>query len=428
MAEQPPFRTLNPVQPDFLNYGYNGGHNFFNRTYDYDPGPTAPAPAQQSYNPAPLNWRRPEAGLGADGWDAANDPRLNGSNDLGAPGNDLGLGNLLNGNTGDFDPNYMTPAQRQAHQTDQIQKTAGVLGMMVPGMAPAGMVAGQVGRVQANEAYADMYNNPNNPNYDPDLAAAGIKYGGDIGFVEDVMNPDFIGGSPEDIQSGRRMTDLTTVDNAWNAANPQVTMDPADFGPVNQGSYFNDLARQVTTDPVDPQYALTEEDKVAAPYDYSLGPMGMDLGGSLPQGVTPEQYQANPGLYTPALEAEPAPQTMLDKAWATLAGVMDPSSGGAQPGGSPFTGFLPNGARDVGGYADTIENGNRSGIFGPEAQNFQAKVDKGISFDDIKKAFNKAFSDSGSGYGGNNNGNGSSVGGDDNSRDYGGGNTYSSDF
>ena len=139
----------------------------------------------------------------------------------------------------------------RAQTADLAQKTLGMGGMFGASvLAPFGAVAGEYARQVANEAYAPY---------------------GEIGFVEDIMQPDIFYGSPEDILSGLRgaqdkviggvplnKEDKQGIADYLNAKGGDVTAeDITDQGAVSGSP--QDLALQEQMAGFGPEYGVTPD-------------------------------------------------------------------------------------------------------------------------------------------------------------------------
>lgn len=114
-----------------------------------------------------------------------------------------------------LDRDYMTPGQLSADNWDMGQKTLGMLGMGVASaLTPVGWAAGQYGRGVANDAYRDIYDNMS-----PQTAYDMGPYRGDIGFWEDILQPDIFFGSPEDQHRAAYMSAMKNADEQWDKEN-----------------------------------------------------------------------------------------------------------------------------------------------------------------------------------------------------------------
>lgn len=114
-----------------------------------------------------------------------------------------------------LDRDYMTPGQLSADNWDMAQKGLGLGGMAVASaLSPVGMVAGQYGRGVANDAYRDIYDNMS-----PQTAYDMGPYRGDIGFFEDILQPDIFFGSPEDQHRAAYMSAMKNADEQWDKDN-----------------------------------------------------------------------------------------------------------------------------------------------------------------------------------------------------------------
>ena len=114
-----------------------------------------------------------------------------------------------------LDRDYMTPGQLSADNWDMGQKTLGMLGMGVASaLTPVGWAAGQYGRGVANDAYRDIYDNMS-----PQTAYDMGPYRGDIGFWEDILQPDMFFGSPEDQHRAAYMSAMKNADEQWDKEN-----------------------------------------------------------------------------------------------------------------------------------------------------------------------------------------------------------------
>ena len=117
--------------------------------------------------------------------------RQNQSGDFFAPGGRSGQ--LPQGEL----PDFLSGDLFSAGNLDIAQKLGGLLGFAGPMASVAGLALGQAARTKANEAF---------PNQEP------------IGFFEDIFIPDFLGGSPLEIQQERRDTKDISKDVAANKA------------------------------------------------------------------------------------------------------------------------------------------------------------------------------------------------------------------
>ena len=196
-------------------------------------------------------------------------------------------------NTGEYDADYldrdyMTPGKLSAENWDLAQKGLGLGGAaLASSLTPVGMIAGQYGRGVANDAYREAFA------ADKELG----PYRGDIGFWEDVLQPDILFGSPEDQQREAYIGAMVNADARWAAANPNVT---PDWAKIEKGVYSPEQrqAPKSLLDPAQPEAATESSGEGWS------GPMGRIS----PENMAEAQYITDNALWSPLSVMEVAAQ------------------------------------------------------------------------------------------------------------------------